>query len=217
MQKRRNFRTDAWPLIGLLACASLIYILFVRRWLLHWGASELEARWPLPGDELVPHPKVNATHAVTVNGAPAKIWPWLVQMGQGRGGFYSYDFVENALGAGTGSALRVQPEWQNLQVGESVLTVPNDGDMRVAILDPNLDFVLSASWQVVKQGSYIAVWGWHLAAIDANTTRLIERWRCDWSAGPLAWVLMRLFAEPGAFMIERKNLLGIKERAESYG
>ncbi len=218
MRKRRNSTNGAWPVISLLAGAGLISILFVRRWLVRWGASDLEARWPLPGDELLPHPKINATHAVTVNAAPGKVWPWLVQMGQGRGGFYTYELVENLIGADMSGSPRVRPEWQALKVGDSVSAAPNDGNFRVAILNPNLDLVLSGRSPAGNAGGSIAgVWGWHLAAIDANTTRLIERCRCNWSAGPLAWLFMRLFVEPAAFMIERKNLLGIKERAETYG
>ena len=81
------------PIVGLAAAAAIavpVYVFLVRLWHLRWGASEAEVAKFLPGDDLVPEPKLSATHAITIQAPISKVWPWLVQLGQGRGGFYSY-------------------------------------------------------------------------------------------------------------------------------
>ena len=80
------------------AGALAAYVFLIRPWHLKWGATEEELKMPLPGDELVKHPKLNATHAITINAPVAEVWPWLVQVGQKRGGFYSYTWLENLVG-----------------------------------------------------------------------------------------------------------------------
>ena len=85
-----------------------------------WGASEEEARRRLPGDELVASPTFASTRAVTIAAPPAAVWPWLVQMGQGRGGLYSYDRLENLFGLDVHSADRIVPELQQLNVGDRI-------------------------------------------------------------------------------------------------
>ena len=97
-----------------------VYWFALRPWHQRWGATheEVEAFWP--GDEFIARPMVSSTHAVTIQAPLSKVWPWLVQIGQGRGGFYSYEFVENAMGLRIENADRILPEWQNLQVGDVV-------------------------------------------------------------------------------------------------
>src|SRR5512136_466510 len=90
----------------------------LRRGRIRWGATGDEVRQALPGDELVLHPKWSYTNAITVRATAAEVWPWLAQMGQGRGGFYSYEFLENLVGCGIHNADRILPEFQNLQVGD---------------------------------------------------------------------------------------------------
>ena len=98
--------------IGSAAIAA--YVRRVRPWLMHWGSRGAEVRLALPGDELVPHPKLSATHAVSIHAPASEVWAWLVQMGQGRGGFYSYDCIENWMGLDIHNADRILPEFQNL-------------------------------------------------------------------------------------------------------
>lgn len=86
----------------------------------NWGASDAEIRRPLPGDALLPAPQLEATRAITIHAPPTRVWPWLLQIGQGRGGFYSYDWLENLAGCGVRSATRIHPEWQKLDVGDVV-------------------------------------------------------------------------------------------------
>ena len=209
---------------GILSAAtvSVAYGLFIRPWHLRWGATDEEARRALPGDELVPHPKLNATHAVTIHASGAEIWPWLVQIGQGRAGFYSYDWIEDLMGLGIHSADQVRPEFQQLKVGERVPLAPNGFGVPVAILEPAHALVLHGDTRTdpaviptMKPGDYFTVsWGWFLEEMDARTTRLVERWRADWNPGWQNEFFMHVFLEPGAFLMERKMLLGVKKRVE---
>jgi hypothetical protein len=80
------------------AAVAASYAFLIRPWHLHWGATDEEVKEPLPGDEVVSHPRLEATHAITIDAPASDIWPWLVQMGQNRGGFYSYTWLENLVG-----------------------------------------------------------------------------------------------------------------------
>ncbi len=209
-------------LLGAIAGAGLVYALFIRPWHLTWGASEVEARFPFPGDDMLPNPKLKATHAVTINAPADRVWPWIVQMGQGRGGFYSYQWLENLMGLEMRNACEVQAAMQNLQEGDVMPLAPDGFGATVAVLDCDSDLVLFGDTRhdrlvpppPGRNGYFKIVWGWHLREIDATTTRLIERWRAGWNDSPLNFLFMRVFMEPTAFLMERKNLLGIKERAE---
>ncbi|MGE5265225.1 MAG: hypothetical protein ACM3S0_17740 [Acidobacteriota bacterium] len=207
--------------IGSAAIAA--YVRRVRPWLMHWGSRGAEVRLALPGDELVPHPKSSATHAVSIHAPASEVWAWLVQMGQGRGGFYSYDCIENWMGLDIHNADRILPEFQNLKVGEQVPLAPGGFGVPVAILEPCRTLVLHGDTRLdptgiptLRSGDFFNVsWGWFVEQVDDQTTRLIERWRADWNPSPQNTLFMRLFLEPGAFLMERKMLLGIKERAET--
>jgi hypothetical protein len=215
-------------LAGVAAVSGYWFLLRPRA--LHWGASEEETRRTLPGDELIPNPKLNVTHAVTINAPVEKVWPWLVQIGQGRGGFYSYEWIENLMGLNIHNADHILPEYQNLKAGDRIKLAPNGFAIPVAILEPNRALVLHGDTRQggegappMKPGDYFStVWGWHLfpvnggAASSAPATRIIERWLLDWTPSLQNSLFMHAFLEPGAFIMERKMLLGIKERAETF-
>jgi hypothetical protein len=199
------------------------YTFLARPWHLRWGTAGDETLRTLPGDELVSEPKLNATHAVTIRATPSEIWPWLAQMGQGRGGFYSYDWIENLMGLNIRNVDHILPEHQSLHVGDQIPLAPNNFGVPVAVCEPARMLVLygdsrkdSAAIPTMNPGDFMAVsWGFYLNPVDDHNTRLIERWRADWNASPQNWLLMRVFLEPGAFVMERKMLLGIKERCEA--
>ena len=188
------------------AGAVATYIAAVRPWHLRWGATDEETDQPLPGDELAPHPKLRATHAITINAPAAEVWPWLVQMGQDRGGFYSYTWLENLVGCHMHNADEVVPEWQELKVGDSVSLHPKAPPTKVAAIEPGRAIVLKG-W-----GAFV------LKPIDEKTTRLIIRSQGDYDPdlknAVLNFLLWRVVFEPAHFVMERKMLLGIKERAE---
>jgi len=182
---------------------------FLRPWRTRWGATDAEVKKKLPGDELLPHPNWGFTHAVTIKASAAEVWPWLVQMGQGRGGFYSYEFLENLVGCDIHNADRIIPEFQSLQVGESIKLHPK-APVPVAIVEPEHALVLH------YEADFSSNWMWVLGKVDERTTRLISRWSGDYGPG----LKNRLsygpcFMEPIEFNMSRKMLLGIKQRAES--
>jgi hypothetical protein len=219
---RRSGVISTLTLLGGLSGAATAYVFVLRPWHLRWGATSAEVKQTLPGDEFILAPRLNATHAITIHAPAERIWPWLVQIGQGRGGFYSYDWLENLLGLRIRSAQRILPEHQGLQVGDLIPLAPNGFGIPVAILEQNRMLVLrgdtrmdQAAKGMAVAGGYLATtWGWYLEPLDPRHTRLVERFRCDWNPSPANQLLMRLVMEPGSFIMERKMLWGIKERAE---
>ena len=188
------------------AAALAAYALFVRPWHLKWGATDEEQKMSLPGDELVEHPKLNATHAITIHAPVQDVWPWLVQIGQRRGGFYSYTWLENLVGCYMHNADQIVPEWQDLKVGDEVWLHPKAPPLKVLLIEPGRTIVLEKSW------------GFFLKPIDQNKTRLIIRGRGEFNPdlkNPLLNLLLwRGIFEPAHFIMERKMMLGIKQRAE---
>jgi hypothetical protein len=191
---------------GAAAVGLAAYALVIRPWHLRWGATGEEAQKPLPGDEFAPEPKLKATHAITIEAPAAEVWPWLLQIGQHRGGFYSYAWIENLLGCRLRNADRIVPEWQSLKVGDPVWLHPKAPPLAVTRLDPGRAIVLSSSWAFV------------LEPIDEHRTRLIVRGQGDYEPDMgdrvLNFFCWRVVYEPLHFVMERKMLLGIKERAE---
>jgi hypothetical protein len=203
-----NKRTRATALWGGAALAAALgtYPLFLRRWCLTWGARPDEVSRELPGDDLLPDAGIVATRAITIDAPPAAVWPWLVQMGSGRGGVYTYDWIENLFGLDMHSTREILPQFQDVRPGDEFPLGPGRPAMRVAVCDPERTFTVRFA-----DGNW--VWIFALFAEDGRT-RLISRNRI---VAPGAWPA-RLFGtlvmEPGSLVMERKMLLGIKERAE---
>jgi hypothetical protein len=203
-------RTANWRGIGgaalIAASAAAAYSAPARGWYLHYGASSEEVTRVLPGDDLLPDAAVVSTRAVTIEAAPATVWPWLVQMGGGRGGAYSYDWIENLLGLDMHSADDILPQFQGLTPGDVLPLGPKGPGMRVEILDPDRTLAFRST-----DGAW--VWIFHLETRWLGT-RLISRNRI--AAGD-SWprrLIERVVMEPGSLVMERRMLLGIKERAE---
>lgn len=204
--RNHDFRKVSAGLAVVGAGAIAAYIWAIRPWHLRWGATDEELGELLAGDELAPNPKLRATHAITIKAPAADIWPWLVQMGQSRGGFYSYTWLENLVGCHMRNADEIVPEWQELKVGDSVWLHPKAPPVQVAAIEPGRAIVLKG-W-----GAFI------LQPVDERTTRLIIRSQGDYNPDLkniiLNFLLWRVVFEPAHFIMERKMLLGIKERAE---
>jgi len=127
----------------IVGTAAALYFRFLRQWHLHWGAAAQEVSGEVAGDELMPHPDIVATRVVEIDAPPSAIWPWLVQMGPGRGGAYTYDWIERRLGIDIRNTDRVIPELQHLKVGDEI---PMPGyAMRVERLDPGQAMVVRSS------------------------------------------------------------------------
>jgi hypothetical protein len=185
-----------------------------------WGATCAEHEATLPGDELVRDPALVATRAVTVDASPEEVWAWLVQIGQERGGMYSYDWLENLIGLDIHSAQAIRDEWQHLRVGDRVVLVPpgfagSDAgySLAVAVVEPPRTLVLRQS---PPEHPWDAVWSFHLRPTGDGRTRLISRGRSHRHPGLRGIFDIALDAamEPVTWIMTRKMLLGIKQRAE---
>jgi hypothetical protein len=178
-----------------------------RNWCLSWGATAEEAAASLPGDELLGRPDILSTRAIWVAAPPEDVWPWLVQIGPGRGGAYTYDWIENLFGLGMHSADRILPQFQDLSVGDAQQLGKRGPVLRVARLDRPRALVFRSD-----DGNW--VWAFILVA-ERGGTRLVSRNRIalPGSSGP-ARALSTYVMEPGSLIMERKMLLGIRQRAE---
>jgi hypothetical protein len=184
----------------------------LRRRQLRWGATAAEATGPLLGDELVPAPDLTATRAITIHAGAGEVWPWIVQLGQGRGGFYSYDGLENLAGCDIHSALQINPAWQRLDVGDTVRLAPEFA-LEVAVAEPPRTLVLRGGMLPgTNVAPYDFTWTFDLAPVSATTTRLVVRERYAYTRW---WA--RLMVEPltvVSFLMSRRMLRGIRDRAE---
>jgi hypothetical protein len=172
------------------------YVLFARPWLESWGSSEDERSASLPGDELVPDPGIQTTRAVTIDAPVDEVWPWLAQIGQDRAGFYSYAWLENLAGCRMLNADAVHPDWQRREVGETVPLHPSSG-LKLGRFDPPCSYAFEGWYFALKE--------------DREGTRLLARGRYRKGAASVAYALL---LELPHFVMERKMLLGIKQRAE---
>ena len=188
------------------------YIMFARPWHLRWGTREKESDGLLPGDGLVETPNLVATRAISIRALPEQVWPWIAQLGQGRGGFYSYDFLENLVGANIHTSDRVVPGLQGIEVGDEVLLGPEFGYV-VALVEQGRSLVLRGGFPMENiTPPYDATWAFVLREEPDGTTRLLVRERYAYKR---AWA--RLIVEPTevlSFVMSQKMLRGIRDRAE---
>ena len=191
------------PLVTLagLALLLLIYFLVIKPWHLRWGATDEEVSMEMPGDELIPEASP-ATRAITIRAGPDDVWPWLVQLGYGKAGWYSYDWIDNDFKP---SADRIIPEHQNLAVGDEILMMPEMGFVVRAIDRPRsiVSELADGSTSLVPRP----------LSLDGGGTRLVSRWRPNFEITPATFFMIAL-SEPGAFIMEQKMLRSIRDRAE---
>lgn len=198
---------------ALIGAAALVvflalYIALVRPWHMHWGATAAEINRAMPGDTLVPDPLEVTTRAITINAWPAHIWPWLAQMGKGRGGLYSYDWLDRVFGVlDAPSSDTLIPRFQSIKPGDTIPVGGSPG-WPVAVAKPNELLLLD-----VHQAGAHVTWAFALEPISPTQTRLIMRVR---SRLPRSWRLPLLVAvlDPAEFLMVRRQLIGLRERAE---
>lgn len=182
-----------------------VYVKLVRPWTMRWGATDQEVAQHLPGDDIVARPDFNATQAITIKARPDDVWPWLVQIGSGRAGWYSYDRIDNS---GVPSASTVVPDLQRLGVGDLVPMVKGkEIGLIVKDMEPNRRML----WWDGK-GEY--TWEWVLAPIEDQSTRLVRRLRATYPPFFSTRMLYVALATSGDIVMVSRELRGIKERAE---
>jgi hypothetical protein len=199
--------------------AAGVYHALIRPWHLRWGATDDDAVGALPGDAMSEPTPFRSTMATTIAAPPEDIWPWLVQMGWGRGGFYSHTHLENLFGMDLHNADRIHPEWQDLAVGDEVwLGYPRSGGSartEVALLEPNRALVLALV--PVPGGEDLGgSWSFVLDPVDSASTRLITRLQVH-SSSPVAKLRIYAFFEPAHFVMQRAMLRGLAARVEAHG
>lgn len=205
--------------VGMAALAG--YVALVRRWQLRWGAPDELVDAPLPGDEVVAAADLVATRAIRIDATAAQVWPWVAQLGQGRGGFYSYDVLENLIGCDIHSAERIVDEWQHLDVGDEVRLHP-EVSLSVVHVEAGRALVLEGSVPVTGAASAPSDGGDPAPPYDFTWAFLVR------DDGGGCWLVVRerygyrrwwaaLLVEPVAavgFLMTRRMLRGIRDRAE---
>jgi hypothetical protein len=205
--KHRSMGSKMVGVAMAVGAATAAYLLFIRPWQLRWGATDEELERPMPGDEIVECPTFNATRAVTIAARPEEIWPWIVQMGVTRAGWYSYDLLDNL---GRPSARGILPQFQNPMIGD-VIPMSPDGKQGMYVKDFEQD-----RWMLWWDGKGGMSWSWGLYPVDEGHTRLITRvrMRYKWLSPSIVFDML---VEVTDIIMMRKSILGIKERAERIG
>jgi len=197
---KRVARSAAWVAACLVAAAVLFQYVYLP-WNLSWGATEEEANREMAGDELCGDADFSPTRAITIDASPEEVWPWIVQMGYKRAGFYSYDALDNA---GVPSADRIIPELQDVKLGDRI-PLDRAGSVVVKALEAHRVFVLASEPPFLT-------WAWELSEAGPRRTRVVTRVRAQMGDAQMKFVW-----EAFEFFMIRKCLLGIKRRAESSG
>jgi hypothetical protein len=195
VRELRNRRPPRFAAAAALATAA-VYLGWIRPWMRGWGATDDELEMALPGDDELANPSVQQTHAVAIDAPAHAVWPWIAQLGQDRGGFYSYAWLENLAGCRMRNADRIHPEWQ--QRAETVLLHPDAG-LKVLRFDPDRALVLEGGWALVVQPD------------GPERCRLLARFRAP---SGIAGVAYAMLLELPHFIMERRMLVAIKRLAE---
>jgi hypothetical protein len=205
----RNRVISLTAVAGALAGASA---LFARRGYLRWGATAQEALEELPGDGLTPLAGLVATRAITIRARAADVWPWIAQLGQGRGGLYSYDFLENLVGCDMHSADHIVTEWQNVEVGDELRLHP-EVPLEVVDVEPGRYLVVRGG---VPMGDtpppYEFTWAFVVREQADGSTRLLVRERYAYTRTWAPFLVEPV--EAVSFFMSQKMLRGIRNRAE---
>jgi hypothetical protein len=196
-------------LVMLTVAFAGLYWFPIRRWMNQWGATPSDLARVMAGDGLLANPTYSGTTAVTVDARPEDIWPWLVQIGYQRGGLYSYDWLDRLFGyLDRPSATRILVKFQHLAVGDRI-PLGRGPSWPVAVVEPNRALVLDMR----NMGGLDWVWQFGLYPVDETRTRLVSRSRVRARA---TWArLLTHVIEPAGFVMTRRMLLGLKQRAEA--
>jgi hypothetical protein len=200
---RRLLGALGWLLL-LLVVTAVVWRIFVFPWAYKWGATKEERIMPLPGDEFGTASVPQHTCGITIHAPADEVWKWLVQIGQDRGGFYSYTFLENLVGADIRNTNEIRPEWQELKVGDTIRLGRDESVVKLKVL-------------AVEPGRVLVLTYWGAFVLkpspDGRTCRLLIRSRAE--AKPLIRLILSVVLDPIHFLMQRRMMLGIKEMAEA--
>jgi len=209
--------------------ASLIFVLiilpFLRSKLRRWGSADEELIRELPGDDLITDINGYYNHAITIKTAPADVWPWIVQLGQNKGGFYSYELLENVVGSKIHNADSIVPEFQDTAVGDVVMMTPTAAPYIVVDIDPGKAFILRLRVNLETQQTVEVTeplppkyqdgsWLFYLEETSEGNTRMITRSRNKWNQSKMNTFVYGLIGIISIVM-DRKMLKGTRKRAEA--
>jgi hypothetical protein len=181
---------------------ALVYWIFIRPRHINWGATSAEINMKFPIDEFISPNRIISTRAININATKEKIWPWIAQTGQNRGGFNSYYWLENLFGAKMVNAPTINPQWQNPIPGDTVYYGKNQGFALVSLVKPNEFYSLGG-------------WAFYLQKIDTAKTRLIVRYpSMEVRQSNFAKIYYYVLFEPLHFIMESGMMMGIKQKAE---
>jgi hypothetical protein len=197
-----------FPTLLIILPLAVLYWFPIRRWMARWGTTPSDLTRVMAGDGLIVDPTYSGAMAIIVNARPEHIWPWLVQMGYQRGGLYSYDWLDRLFGfLDRPSATRILPEFQHLAVGDEI-PLGRGPAWPVALIEPRRALVLDMR----NMGDIDWVWQFGLYPVDEQRTLLVSRSRVH-ARSVWAWLLTSAI-EPAGFVMTRRMLLGLKQRAE---
>ncbi|MFF7490115.1 hypothetical protein ACFZBC_32160 [Streptomyces luteogriseus] len=211
--------------LGVAAAMLAVYALFLRPRVLTWGTTHDEADRSLPGDGLVPDADGTSTMATTLPAPPEEVWPWLAQMGCNRGGWYSWDRLDNG---GRPSAERIVPEWQRLEQDQHLDALPSgDAWFTVAVLEPERTLVLRSQtklpsgrpfdvrYEPLPKAYIDSIWGFHLRPEPGGRTRLIVRASGRSRPRPLTRTMDMLFWEPAHLIMQTRQFRNLRTRVSA--
>ena len=223
MPTKKLIRRSTIVLVAVFVVAGLAYHLGLRNWCLHWGTTPAEASAALPGDDLFPVYAGEATHAITIHASPEQVWPWLMQIGQDRSGFYSYTFLENAFRCDMPKRESLFPDWKPRTTGETVWfcnpeRYGGQARMVAAVVLPGRSFVMVSAkdWENLQAGkpAQEAFWSFTLEPLPDGQSRLIAGVRGTTPPSLVTRAVGRLFWEPAHFVMEQKMLRTIRDLSE---
>lgn len=229
LKEQRRTRFNALHVLegleGILIIIAAYLTLFFKPLRDRWGLSQKEANTTFPGDHLVPQPRSEFVHAIEINAPASFVWPWIAQIGQGKGGFYSYEALENMVGLKIYNADKILAEFQQPQIGDLISFGPKDA-YPIVIYEPGKSMAIENWYDLNKNSVYNQAlespinylhlsWLWMVESIDENRSRFISRNRVDFSPSFKNNLMFGPLGEPIVFTMDRKMCYGIKRRAEN--
>ncbi len=220
-KRRLGDRTAPSPGVGVLAALegaalivwNLVATPFIGRRRLRWGTVGTEKTDSLPGDEFVPEPKWSYTLGIAINASPEEVWPWIAQLGQGRGSLYTYQTLENMAGCKITNTTEILPEHQHPAVGEDIYLHPTAPPLRIEIVDPPNALVLFGSPADIGEGT--STWQFVVNPGPDGGSRLLTRGRYDYAPDWKSRLAFGRFPlEAITFVMSRKMMIEIKRLAE---